>query len=226
MSPTIYLIKTHKINLSNLFLLLLLENLKDFSFNACEYTLQNKFIVLEKLGNFAQSVIPDPKNNLRFANWKDYLDLLNQQVSIAQAQNKKIIFGSHHDDQIDFLKNHYKDEITTIGINYTDNLYFKLLQNVAEFHLFQLKNQQIAINNYDRHLLNTKSDLELVEYYSIEFDKLNLIPITYQSQFDYNISIDDFYNFDSIKKHFGNLNISTVDNSYYLWKKWNNVQFA
>ena len=181
---------------------LFLENAVDTSYDACQYIIEkNKFITHKTFGSFAQSVCAAAKS-WRELDWSEILDKLEIQLDIASKQNKNIIFGSHRDDQISFLKNHFEQRITTIGINYNQDMYPLLLRNVAEHHVW----------------LN--STAESAEYYIQEFDKINLVPRSSITNCDYNILVNDFFDAGLMSKHFENLGFPFTSISQEMYDTW------
>jgi hypothetical protein len=199
---SIFLFKTHPINVTNLAQTLFLENAVDTSHEACQYIIEkNKFITHKKFGSFARSIYLNNKN-WRELDWANALDILESQLDIATKQNKVIIFGSNRDDQIDFLKRHFNHDITTVGINYNQDMYPLLLKNVAEHHVW----------------LN--STVDSTEHYIQEFDKMNLVPRSSIINCDYNILVNDFFNFDLMSKHYENLGFPFTLISQEMYNTW------
>ena len=200
----IFLFKTHPINITNLAQTLFLENTVTVSYNACQYVIENKFITHKKFGAFAQSINPN-NENWRELDWATVLDALESQVDIAAKQNRIIIFGSYRDDQIAFLKNHFGQCITTVGINYNKDLYPVLLKNVAEHHVW----------------LN--SARETVDYYIQEFGKINLVPECSINNCDYNILVNDFFDVELLSTHFENLGFPFTPSSQEMYNSWHSA---
>jgi hypothetical protein len=199
---SIFLFKTHTINITNLAQTLFFKNIANVSYHACEYAIQeNKFITHEKFGNLCKSINPNPKD-WRLLDWTNVIDKLEFQFDIASKQNKNIIFGSHRDDQIAFLKKHFGQHIITIGINYYQDMYPLLLKNVAEHHVW----------------LN--SSTETVDYFTQEFDKINLVPRYSITDCDYNILINDFFDFDLMSTHYKNLGFPFTAVSQEMYDSW------
>ena len=221
MSTKIYLFKTHPINITNLALAQLIENAFGSSYETCSYSLSdNKFFKLT-VGNFAQKQTNNPTADFRHIDWSIPVNLsnLNQSVELAVAQNKFLIFGNNSNDQIDFLKTYYTNDIVTIGINYNENMYLTLLDNMAKYHIYLLTNNS-NISQLDQELLKTKSSAELIDYYTNAFNQQNLIPRISVIDCDYTILIDDFFNKSVMAKHYINLGVpfTVASEQYYdIW---------
>ena len=198
---SIFLFKTHPINLTNLAQTLLLFNAKDNSYEACSYSIDTKFIRHDELGQFAKSMRTDYES-WRYQDWKLSLDILENKIDAAIDKNKTIIFGSHRNDQIYFLKDYFQNKITTIGINYKEDLYDLLLRNVAEYHVY----------------LN--SSLESVNFYIDKFHSINFIPKQSITSCDYEIMINDFFNQDKMTEHYKVLGYPFTEQSIQIYKSW------
>lgn len=221
MSTKIYLFKTHPINITNLALAQLIENAVGSSYETCSYALiDNKFFKLI-VGKFAQKQTDNPSVNFRHIDWSIPVNLsnLNQSVELATAQNKFLIFGSNSTNQIDFLKKYYTNDIVTIGINYNENMYLTLLDNMVKYHIYLLNNNS-HISQLDRELFNTKSSAELIDYYTNAFNQQNLIPRTSVIDCDYTILVDDFLNKSVMAKHYNNLGVPFTIASEQYYDTW------
>jgi hypothetical protein len=221
MSTKIYLFKTHPINITNLALAQLIENAVGLSYETCSYSLRdNKFFKLI-VGKFAQKQTDNPANDFRHIDWSIPVNLsnLNQSVELAATQNKFLIFGNNSNNQIDFLKTYYTNDIVTIGINYNENMYLTLLDNMVKYHIYLLNNNS-NISQLDRELLNTKSSAELIDYYTNTFNQQNLIPRISVIDCDYTILVDDFFNKSVMAKHYINLGVPFTIASEQYYDTW------
>lgn len=216
MSTSIYLFKTHQINVSNLALAQALENADTKCFDRCHYIFDDKFLKVVT-GDFVNSY---PSIDFRTINWSTTINSLELYQQRAQQQGKFLIFGTSRDDQLNFLKQHFNDTITTIGINYDDTIYQKLLNNLAEHHLYKLKHNQILVTDHDKQILNSLSDLEAIRHYVNAFDMLALIPESSNTTADYHISIDDFTDKNKMSTHYDNLNIPFTNKSQDFYNEW------
>jgi hypothetical protein len=104
-----------------------------------------------------------------------------------------------------FLKNHFGQCITTVGINYNKDLYPVLLKNVAEHHVW----------------LN--SARETVDYYIQEFGKINLVPECSINNCDYNILVNDFFDVELLSTHFENLGFPFTPSSQEMYNSWHSA---
>ena len=189
----------------------IVENSTESFFDSCRYDLvHNKFFVLQ-LNNFAKNI--GDVRNLEWSNNTMYLDK-------CLESGKKLIFGSHHDSQIDFLKRHYKSDIMTIGINYGEDMYPLLLKNVAEYHIYLLGNGSIQPNENDEILMETLNHHDLVNYYSTEFNSINLVPHSSFVNCDYNIIVNDFLDKSKMADHFRNIGFPFTEESQKYYDQW------
>jgi hypothetical protein len=159
-------------------------------------------------------------NNFRTIDWSTIISSLDSYVQRAQQQVKFLIFGTSRDDQIDFLKQHYNSTIITIGINYTDTIYQKLLHNLAEHHVYKLKHNQTPVTDHDKEILNSLNISDAILHYVNSFDQLALIPTSSNIDCDYNISIEDFFDKSKMSKHYNNLSIPFTNTSQEFYDSW------
>jgi hypothetical protein len=216
MSTSIYLFKTHQINISNLALAQALENANDQCLDRCYYSSDGKFLKVI-IGDFVKSY---SSTNFRTIDWSTIISSLDSYVQRAQQQEKFLIFGTSRDDQIDFLKQHYNRTIITIGINYTDTVYQKLLHNLAEHHIYKLKHNQTPVTDHDKEILSSLNIKDAVLHYVNSFNQLALIPTSNNIDCDYNISIEDFFDKSKMSTHYNNLSIPFTDTSQKFYDSW------
>jgi len=111
MSTSIYLFRTHQINISNLALAQALENADDRCFDRCYFTLEDNKFFRVTTGKFVNSY---PSADFRIIDWSTMIDSLDLYVTRAKEQKKFLIFGTAREDQINFLKQHFGSDINTI----------------------------------------------------------------------------------------------------------------
>lgn len=222
MSIKIYLLKTHKVNLTNLFVGQLLKNAGNSCYGACDYFLDGKFIN-NTLGDFAKFQLQSTEKDLRNIDWSQNLVSLNTSVDLIKNENKILIFGNHNPTQLSFLKSYYGSAIKTIGIDYNTNSYSLLLQNLAEYHFHLLKTQSISANQHDLELMSTLPDDQLIEHYKIAFDQSSYIPHTSVTDADYTVLVEDFFNPQLMEQHFINLGLPFTDTSRSFYDSWLSV---
>ena len=220
MSIKIYLFKTHPINISNLALAQFIENAISKSYGTCQYALKENKFFEQTSGDVANSQFTDPIVGFRTIDWT-IPDNLNSLLQMGKlAQDKFLVIGSSLDNQLAFLKTYFNTTILTIGINYNKSSYQLLLKNMAEYHVYLLKNKLIAASELDQELLTTNSIDQLVNYYTTAFDQKNLIPQNSLYLGDYNIDIEDFFNKSKMIDHFNNLNMPFTNDSLKYYDTW------
>ena len=219
MSIKIYLLKTHKINLTNIVAAQLIENAGDSCYGPCLYSLDGKFINTVP-GEFAKFQIQSTGKDGRYIHWASYMDSLNTSVDQAANENKFLIFGSHDAEQLSFLKSYYDKDIMTIAVNYYDSNYELLMQNLVEYHLHLLKTQVLAPSAHDNELLSTLSNYQLLSHYKSEFDTHSLIPHTSVTAADYTINVDDLFSPNHMSIHFNNIGLPFTDTSRVFYDSW------
>jgi hypothetical protein len=221
----IYLLKLRSINIYNLLLAQLYENAGDQVFNPCRFTVNNQgFLDISVIGDFAKSQANNPEKDFRYIDWTASLDTLDNSINQATTQNQYLIFGSYHNKQIEFLKNHYGSKLMTIGINYQENFYPQLLKHKAKYHLHLLTTNQLPASELDQQLIASLSSEELVNYYSNAFNEQNLIPCSDVDVYDYNVNLDDFYKKDLMTQHLNNIGIPFTSATEQFYDQWLKLQ--
>ena len=220
MSTKIILFKTHKINLTNLAISQIVENSPESFYDSCRYTLVH-----------GKSSISQPNNSLknigevRDRDWSTGFDYLDK----CLESGKKLIFGSHHDSQINLLKQKYGMDVLTVGINYDEDLYQSLLKNVAEYHVYLLRTGSIDASEKDDILIETLVYGDLVKYYMREFDSINLVPRSSFINCDYNIPVADFFDKQKMSNHFDKIGFPFTKESQSYYDQWlasNSLDFS
>lgn len=219
MHPKIYVFRTHKINLANLFLSIVYHNSKNSAFEPCYYNITGgKFFTVD-IGKFAEESQNLTQTSFRNINWMQHIDKLSDFIARAQDLNQVLIFGSHSDDQIDFLKEYFGNDAYTIGIDYDQDMYPTLLTDAVEYHLYLLDNGYIESNDRDKELAQL-TFTDRVDAYKSSFDQMNLFPHSVSSPRDYNVNVSDYTDQTAMFKHltniFGTINETTVD-YYQQW---------
>lgn len=213
-SARIILFKTHPVNLTNLLIALICNNEYHHAYKACQYELNGKFLTVCP-GEFAKSFL----GNLRHIDWQQQILTLQQHFESAKKLNQTVIFGNHKSDQIKFLKNKFS-KILTVGVCYDQDLYSLLIKNLAEYHVHCLRQGLVTANHVDKKNLTNLSYSEMVDYYIMAFDQMQLIPVSSNDQFDYNISVNDFFDLSKIQKHLENIGITVSSTTKTFYNTW------
>ena len=217
MSIKIYLFKTNPVNISNLAVSLFVTSTAGHVVDCCDYFLSDKFIGSTP-GKFYDKCKSYSNNGFRNIDWKNLTNLLKSETA-SFTTDQFLVFGNHQTDQIKLLKQVFDDEIYTIGITYSKEQYPSLIKNMVEYHVHLLTNKLIVANDIDLIML-TKSSAEQIDYYSAEFDKMQLIEPSSTSQCDYNISIEDFYHKDRMLAHYNNLGWPLTTEAEQFYDNW------
>jgi len=214
MSTKIYLFKAHPINVSNLAIYAMDSIFINKLFGPCRPYIENKFLFCEPgLVDIEISKFTD--TTTRKVEWHQHIKIFEGLVDQATQVDQNLVFGNYSDEQIEIIAGHFKNCIT-IGINYNESLYPYLISNMAQYHVYALKQGYILPNKVDLEIL---SGSDPVDYYKTAFDQLNLIPKSSISKFDYNIDIQDFFKPNIMTDHFNNLGDLpiTSDSLYHKW---------
>lgn len=220
MKYQIYLIKTHRINLTNLFMSTMIVSEGNRVYETCRYDLINgKFFELD-VGNMVKNFSDDPVNYFRYLDWSDLIPKLETVISVAQQQNQFLIFGNHDSAQIHKLKNYFGDRIFTIGINYQESLYQRLLRDIAENHIHLIEHDKLAGGESHHSLSQIWTREQMVNHYMQCFDQISLIPKSSHIDCEYNIDVADFFDETLFKAHFDNIGLPLSPTAIQYYNTW------
>jgi hypothetical protein len=219
--PNIYIVKTHQANFINLIIELLVQTAGKRIYGPGNYDLNSsKFFSCKPSNRPIKHWYTGTWENFRNHKWSDDLESLMSAVNEAKLTNSIIVFGSHQVDQINFLKSIFKDDLFSISINYSNKEYPVLLNHLAEYHYYLLKNNFIKYSEVDFQILNNKSYNEIISYYSQSFDDQSLIPKMSLDYLDYNINILDIFDKDLLIKHFFQIGLPLSSESLSYYDNW------
>lgn len=221
MKPNLYLIQTHRINLTNLFMGMLILNEGPLVYETCKYSLtaNNKFFQFEP-GNMVKHFVSNPAVEFRKISWSQSIDKLKTIVDLAKSKNQILIFGNHNVDELRFLKDYFKSDALTISLNYNEDLYSRLLDNAVAYHIWMLSNGMVEKNSQDQTNLDNLSYNEQMSYYKQVFTQLNLFPQSSSANLDYNIDINDFFDESTMFDHFNSIDINLTDKAKQYYRTW------
>ena len=225
---TLYLFKTHKANVTNLVQSLTMYSARDkqlLSLDNCFTSLNSENFFINATGNLPRQCTlgQDPTTAFRIFSWaaNDHsLEHLNQSIAKAKTENKIYIIGSHSDEEIFFLKDHFKDSITTIGIHYNQSNLLFLLQDVARYHVYLLTNNQLTPTDSDAELLQKLSVDQLVDEYYNRFRESNYLPVQCDINCDHNIHVDDFFNPTAVENFMKKINLPLTSVAQIIYNNW------
>lgn len=210
----IYVARTHRINLTNIFVAVLIESAGQQVHGPCYYSVTPTGFLDQIPGDFAQTMCEDPITQTRNIDWASNIDRLR---AYHTAAGKHLIFGSHHPDQIQYLKTQLTDQSCTVAMNYDTDDYDRLLHNLARDHVRLLQAGRLEASIHDQDLMDTLTATQLVGHYAQEFDRMQLIPRAVSDTFDYQIRVKDLYNKSRMTQHVRDLGFefSALAESYY-----------
>jgi hypothetical protein len=221
MSTNLYIVRTHKIGITNILTALITETLGTSVYQPCTFTLNDRYINIVE-GAFTTNF---PVTQIRHTVWSDqtpaeyfnYLDLCLQQAT----ENQQVVtIGCHDSSSVLYLKDRYNSNAATAGIYYTADQYSFLLNSNAEYHVYMLKNQKLPTTEHDQELLQTLNESELVTHYTHEFKQLNLIPESVDPVCDYNINLTDLFNREYVINYFNEFSIPLSSSALKLYDAW------
>lgn len=210
----IYVARTHRVNMTNLLVALLTVSAGDQVHGPCYYSVTTDGFLDQVTGDFARTMAEDPVTQTRHINWREHTDKLRDYY---QRARRHLIFGSHHVDQLHYLKSEFGEEVTTIAVNYTQHDYDRLLDNLARDHVRLMRQNRLEPTSQDAELMATLDPVDLIRHYRQEFDSMELIPPCVDDQLDYTVEVKDFYNPARMANHVRGLGFefSAMAESYY-----------
>lgn len=171
MSINLYVINTFPINITNLFLGTI-SNSDKRVLGPCQYNIKENGILDPQLGKTAHALTSNPEFKFRNIKWHlGETKKLNNLCQSAEKENKFLVFDSHHENQINYLKKYYREKCFTIGLFYNENLYDILLESMARYHIFLLKYKRIQINEHDAENLKMLNYKDLIAHYTHIFSQ-------------------------------------------------------
>jgi hypothetical protein len=210
MSVNLYVCKLEPINLFNLPMALLHEAICDQLYQSCKCSVTADGDIHIDIGAFAQTQTDNPDKKFRYIDWTTSIIDLKRQITDAQLHEKIIIFGTYRQDQIDYLKKQFGNTIITIGSEYRENSYPILLTMLAKKHLALMAAGQVPITEYDRKILNTESNDQIIQHYARAFDSQQLLARANTDNCELVIPIDDFYDTSLMIQHLSRLNVGNL----------------
>jgi hypothetical protein len=200
--------------MTNLLVALLTVSAGDQVYGPCYYSVTTDGFLDQVTGDFARTMSEDPVTQTRHINWREHTDKLRDYYRRA---HKHLIFGSHHVDQLHYLKSEFGDQVKTIAVNYTEHDYDRLLENLARNHVRLMRQNQLEPTSQDAELMKVLDSGDLIRHYMQEFDDMDLIPRSVQDQLDYTVEVKDFYNPGRMASHVCSLGFefSAMAESYY-----------
>jgi hypothetical protein len=219
MTPPIYLLKLRQINAFNLPIALLFQSADTLAFEPCTFSINDLGFINITIGNFVKPHCDNPTQEFRFIDWSQNLESLTQSLNQATAQNQNLIIGTYRSDQMKFLKNHYGDQVLTIGIDHTESSYNSLLQVLAKQHVYYLESGMLPITDVDQQIL-TNITINKIDYYANAFDQQQIIPKSDVGNYEYSILFEDFYNQKTMAHHLTQLNLPFNNKSLEFYNQW------
>ena len=190
----VYLVKSFPVNITNILHAIMTSNAGNKLVGSCTYRLDEKFLE----ANYSD-LVDIFGVNIRAIEWRENIDRLRDFISDLHTDDV-MIFGSYSDDQMRFLKGLMQDDIVTIGLNYTNEHYEYLLNNMVEYHIHK--------NGGDKKKL------------MMEFDQQGLCPDRSDSEFDYTINFEDLFIKTRMIDHCDNIRLPFTDDTLKFYDKW------
>jgi hypothetical protein len=221
MSTKLYLVRTHKVSITNIFTALLTKILAEKFYYPCDYVLESKFVV-NKIGKFTANF---PHPNIRHIIWNDqtpteYFAYLETCFEKAFDQSQIVGLGCHDDASVLYLSKKYSPYVVTAGVYHTQEHYHDLLRHTVEYHVYNLKNNLIDPSGFDIDLIQKLQTSELVDYYACAFASQNLVPESSEPVCDYNMVFHDIFHKSKVQNFFNTMGLSMSDSSLDFYDSW------
>jgi len=145
-----------------------------------------------------------------------------QLIDYQQKEKKRVIIGTHSQEQLFFLKNNLGQQAVTMGITYNENLYFSVIKNWCK---------KCAVDDLGFDQIYSKSHSKLSKKFKDAgiYDQFILkeilrhdsnTPRRVDSNFDYNISLGKIFNKD-LSDLDGLLN---THHTQTMFEQWHSLQ--
>lgn len=218
--PKIVTFKSHKINILNLVPYHLIESSIDQWYGPCRAHLDQSSGHLYSQSDILEKQTFEQFNcGLRDVQWSQHVDYLDHIASRAQSFNKSLFFGTHSEEQLNFLANMFGDDSSIFVLSYTRHDYEQLLENVAQYHVYLLVSHKLMANSVDAQQIK-RPRWEAVDFYKKEFDQQQLIPCSYSDSRHYEIPYKDYTDRKKMHKHFSYLGSQDCQGGFYdRWLK-------
>lgn len=198
MTNTIYLFKTERVNVVNL--LQFCAILSGEWYEICQPQLSDTNYMSVIVGNFVRCLSPEDPMNFRNIDWTTKVYELEE---IANTTDLNLTVGVKTVEQLAFLKTHFGDRTKTISVSYDVDSYELMLDFLARAHI-----QEQNLN------------IESIEYYKQEFDKLGLLPRQLAPVGEYNVPFEDFFDKDIFFTHLKNIGLNPSVDAEAFYDKW------
>lgn len=213
----IYVARTHRVNATNILVALLIESAGSRVHGACYYSISTEGFLDQIPGEFARIMVADPLLQTRHVDWTQRWPELQHYHD--QAANN-LIFGSHHTDQIQFLKQQFGSQVCTIALNYDQADYDHLVLNMARDHVRLLASNRLTATAHDQDLADRMTPAQLIEHYAQEFDAMALIPTQVQETHDYLVEFRDLFRPARMKQLLTDLGFEFTDRARTYYEYW------
>ena len=209
--------KSHRVNVLNLVPYHLCESYMDQWYGACRSHIDpDTGYMYSTPDGLEKETVGSVGSSLRDVKWDQHVDYLEEIANSADTSGRSLFFGTHSENQLDFLTDFFAHNVLTFSLSYTSNDYDQLLENLASRHVHLLVTQQIEPNQIDQEKIKLPK-VDAVEFYKQEFDRLKLIPESYSDDRYYQIPYMDYLKPNVMYQHFSNLGFDSNHGFYDQW---------
>jgi hypothetical protein len=221
MSINLFLVRTHKIGITNILTALVTKTLGDQVYHPCSYSLTGKFINTYE-GEFTVNFpYPSIRNIIWDSNTSASLvNYLEQSLNQAINQNKIVTLGCHDDNSILHLLKKYHPHVTSAGLYYNIAAYDLLLKDTAEYHLYMLSKNIIEPSEHDKSILANYTYNESINHYINVFNDQNLFPKQSHPICNFNLSYTDLFDKKRVENLFNDIGFPLTEESSSFYDSW------
>jgi hypothetical protein len=216
----IFLVKTHNIDLTNILGAVIIKNSPGRWLDICDYQLADKFLEISAAGIMVREQGRADTTEFRNIGWSTRISDLEDYLDQAQSRGQQLLFGTHDLGEFEKIKNHFRDQLTTMTINYSVQDYPLLLTNVAEYHVYRLRHNQLPCTEVDRELLARFSDRDLIQEYVRRFHHDELIPQSHSVTADWSIDIPELFQEQSLDLRLQELDLGFNESGREFYRQW------
>lgn len=200
----------------------MIKNAPHNFFPICDYELTDKFLTISQPGKMVQDTLPTGNDYTFFRkiNWANNAEYLEQCIEQAERQSQCLMFGTHRDDQIQYITSRFPNKVITLSVNYTKQYYDILINNVVEYHIHLLINKKIPASELDIKNLQELTTEQLFLYYKTSFIDSKIIPEESQTTADYTIDAGQLFEEQTFSNWLTNLGFGFTDQGLNFYRRW------
>jgi hypothetical protein len=172
-----------------------------------------------ELGPFMYTASPQNPDKFRNVDWTTQLGLLTNILTTNSC-----VIGNYSIDQLQFIKNYFKESAVLITHSYQTFEYDFFLEQFAKQHVYLQDVGSLPLTETDQAVRSNGEDL--VQYYKQTFDQQQIIPKQINWSGDYDVPVRDFYNPDRFFQHITNLSTTPSTQAIAYYQQWQKLKLG